>query len=106
LRQRKAEREYRDRLSVLVAAPDRILEAEFAAAHRQRVLEAALRDVQAQAQAVTWACYEQHILKGRPSADVAAELGLTVSAVNTNASRVHKKVRERCAYFEGELSDE
>src|SRR5262249_45515354 len=106
LRQRRAEREYLDRLNVLVSAPDQILEAEFAVAHRQRVLEAALRDVRATAQPPTWACSERHILKGRPSAEVAVELGLNVSSVNTNSSRVHKKVRERCAFYEGELGDD
>src|SRR5262249_41869488 len=106
LRRGNAERAYLARLKVLVDSPDRMLEAGFTGAHRQRLLDAALRDVEATAQPATWACYDQHILKGRASAEVAAELGLTVGAVNTNASRVHKKVRERCAYYEGELGDD
>jgi RNA polymerase sigma-70 factor (ECF subfamily) len=106
LRQSNAERSYRERTDILIPSPLDILQAEFAAAHRRRVLEIALKTVKNQTQPATWACYEQHILFDRPSATVAAELGLTVAAVNTNASRVHKKVRERCAYYQEELRDD
>lgn len=74
-------------------------ELEFLQAHRQRVLEYVLEQIQGQAQDKTWACFEQHVLLGRPSAKVGAELGLTANAVNVNASRVLARVRQVCAEF-------
>ena len=44
--------------------------------------------VRAQYRPRTWACFEQHVLRGRPGAEVAAELGLTANTVTVNASRV------------------
>lgn len=74
-------------------------ELEFLQAHRQRVLEFVLQQIQAQTLEKTWACFEQHVLLGRPSATVGAELGLTANAVNVNASRVLARVRQACAEF-------
>jgi RNA polymerase sigma-70 factor (ECF subfamily) len=80
-------------------------DAEWLAALRQRVLTVVLERVRSQAQAKTWACFEQHVLRGRPSAEVAAELGLTANAVYVNASRVLDKVRTQCADYMEELGD-
>jgi RNA polymerase sigma-70 factor (ECF subfamily) len=82
-------------------------EAEFEAALRKRVLEFALEQVKADSNERTWACFEQHMLKHRPAAEVAAELGLgTANAVYVNASRVLARVREKVAdYLEEESVD-
>ncbi len=50
-----------------------------------------------------WDCFEQHYLLKRPSAEVATELGMSVSAVNTYTSRVLARIRELCRYKEVEL---
>jgi RNA polymerase sigma-70 factor (ECF subfamily) len=50
-----------------------------------------------------WECFDKHFLQGRRSADVAAELGLSVSAVNTYTSRVRARIRELCQYYDVEL---
>ena len=65
-----------------------------------------LERVRTQSQPKTWACFEQHILRGRPSVEVAAELRLTANSVYVNASRVLARVREQCADYEEELGDE
>ena len=37
-----------------------------------------------------------HYLDGKPSIEVAEKLGISVSAVNTNTSRVRARIRELC----------
>jgi hypothetical protein len=42
------------------------------------------------------------VLRGRPSADVAAALGVSANAVDVNASRVLARLRSYCrTYLEG-----
>jgi hypothetical protein len=65
-----------------------------------------LESVRESAQPRTWACFEKHLLKGRPSVEVGAELGLSANSVNVNASRVLARVRELCEYYREELGDE
>jgi RNA polymerase sigma-70 factor (ECF subfamily) len=68
---------------------------------RKRVLEYALEKVRAQTNPATWACFDQHLLKGRPGADVGAELGVPANTVYVYAARVLARVREQCeAYLE------
>jgi RNA polymerase sigma-70 factor (ECF subfamily) len=70
---------------------------------QKRQMELALRDIQAECDPKTWACFQEHKLEGRDSNDVAAELGLSPEAVRKNASRVFKKVAERARELAGEL---
>lgn len=42
----------------------------------------------------TWAAFEAVVVQGRPAADVAAEMGLSVGAVYVAKSRVLKRLRE------------
>ncbi len=44
----------------------------------------------------TWACFEEHALKGRNANDVASELSTSVNAVYVNTSRVMSQIREYC----------
>ena len=72
--------------------------------YRRRILEVAIERVRALAQPATWACFEGRILAGRPAAEIAAELGVSVNAVYVNASRLLSQVREECAGLEEPLS--
>jgi RNA polymerase sigma-70 factor (ECF subfamily) len=80
---------------------------EFDRAFKLRVMSVVFQKVRANSQPKTWACFEKHVLEGRPSAEVGAELGLNANSVNVNASRVLARVREMCAYYkEEELANE
>jgi RNA polymerase sigma-70 factor (ECF subfamily) len=64
------------------------------AEYRQHVTARALAIMQAQFQPTTWkACWE-HIVAGRPAADVAAELGLSEGAVYVASHRVLRRLRQ------------
>jgi RNA polymerase sigma-70 factor (ECF subfamily) len=67
---------------------------------RQRILDQALVETRKTTQEKTWRCFEEHVLKERPSAEVGAELGLTANSVNVNSSRVLGRVRELCQYYQ------
>jgi RNA polymerase sigma-70 factor (ECF subfamily) len=79
---------------------------EWDHSYQQRVLDFVLEQVREQTQPKTWICFEQHVLEGRPSAEVGQELGLSANSVNVNASRVLARVREKCLYYQEELPDE
>jgi RNA polymerase sigma-70 factor (ECF subfamily) len=104
-RQAKTEEAVRQRLTSLAGSRPEP-EPGWQDAYHQRVMDYVLEQVREKSQPRTWACFEQHLLVGRPSADVARELGLTVNAVNANSSRVLARVREMCAYYREELGDE
>lgn len=57
----------------------------------------ALESIERECLPRTWICFREHILKGRPAADVATELNVSKSVVFAQASRVLKKLRRRCA---------
>ncbi len=86
------------------AGPDE--ESEWLITYHRRVLEFALERVRARTRPRAWACFSEHLLRGRPGAEVAAELGCTANDVFVNASRVLKKVREQCAEYLEELGDD
>jgi RNA polymerase sigma-70 factor (ECF subfamily) len=81
-------------------------EPEWLVRYHRRVLEFALERVRARTRPVTWACFQEHLLRGRPVAEVAAEMGITTNTLYVNASRVLKKVREQCADYLEELGDD
>jgi hypothetical protein len=62
--------------------------------HRLRLLKYALDQVRARTRTRTWACFEGHVLRQRPSAEVGAPLGLDAGAVDTNCSRVMRRLRD------------
>jgi len=76
-----------------VAAPDdagAFDEAEY----RGYLVGRALEVMRAEFQPATWqACWE-HVVAGRPAAEVAEQLGLTVNAVYLAKSRVLRRLRE------------
>jgi RNA polymerase sigma-70 factor, ECF subfamily len=63
--------------------------------YRQALVSRALALMQAEFQPVTWkACWE-FVVRDRPAAEVAAELGITVNAVYLAKSRVLRRLREQ-----------
>jgi RNA polymerase sigma-70 factor (ECF subfamily) len=76
-----------------LAAPDdsgAFSEAEY----RQHLVRRALQLMQAEFSPKTWqACWE-HVAAGRPAAEVAAELGISVGSVYVAKSRVMSRLRQ------------
>lgn len=105
-RQRRGEEGWRERLRTLKDDMDREPEAEWNAAYHQRVLEFSLQKVREKTGADKWACFERHIVKGQPGAQVARDIGISVNLVYVNASRVLARVRDACAEYRGEPGDE
>lgn len=101
-RQRDAEHEWSDRLAHL--KDDENSRIAWCAAHKKRVLEFVLTRARAKTVPKTWACFEEHLCKGRPAAAVAKELDVSPNSVYVNASRVLQKVRGMCAEY-GESFD-
>jgi RNA polymerase sigma-70 factor (ECF subfamily) len=108
-RQRKvrgrAEEEWVRRFREADESESRMLEQTFLLRHRQRILEVALSRVRAEVSPTAWACFEGRLVRRRPAAEIAAELGITPNAVHVYTSRVRKEVRRRCAEVEGEQGD-
>lgn len=79
---------------------------DWAAESRVRVLEYALERVRSDCRELTWLCFSQHHLRGRTAPEIAAETGLTVNGVYTNAARVLDRVRQKCLELDEDLDDE
>jgi RNA polymerase sigma-70 factor (ECF subfamily) len=76
-----------------LVTPDRINELDEAD-YRQNLLQRALEVMKAEFQPTTWkACWE-YVIAGRPAAEVAAELGISVGAVYIAKSRVLSRLRQ------------
>jgi RNA polymerase sigma-70 factor, ECF subfamily len=86
-----------------VLAPDDVAFTEFAAAeteafgeaeYRRHLVTRALQLMQSEFSPLTWkACWE-HVVAGRPAADVAAELGISVGSAYVAKSRVLCRLRQ------------
>jgi RNA polymerase sigma-70 factor (ECF subfamily) len=62
--------------------------------YRDHLIGRAMQVMQADFEPTTWrACWE-HVAQGRPAAEVAAELGITVNAVYLARARVLRRLRE------------
>lgn len=73
--------------------PDDLAEAEY----REHLLSNALDLMKSEFPEKTWkACWE-HVVRGRPAAEVAAELGIVPGAVYVAKSRVLSRVRQELA---------
>ncbi len=69
------------------------LDALSAAEDRQRLVSRALELMQSDFQPATWkACWE-FVVNGRPAAEIARELGITVNAVHLAKGRVLRRLR-------------
>ena len=81
-------------------------DAEWDSELQKRVLEYAMQKVKERTNPATWACFEQHLLKGRAGAEVGAELGLPANTVYVYAARVMARVREQCEAYLEEVGNE
>ncbi|HZW30670.1 MAG TPA: sigma-70 family RNA polymerase sigma factor [Isosphaeraceae bacterium] len=104
-RQARAEDAWLRRLSETPPPDQDDSDPEWGNLHRRRVLAFALERVRARSRPATWACFERHLLQGRPTAEVAGELGLSTNAVAVNGSRILDRVRKFCAEYLEELAD-
>lgn len=96
-RQKAAEEQWRKKMELVVKKETEEPDEEWEAACRHRLMEYALICVRNETQPQTWSCFEQHILRKRPGSEVGDELGISLSAVYVNASRVLQRVRRRHA---------
>jgi len=65
--------------------------------HNNHVCETLLSAVRSDFNQTTWDAFQQFAVEGRPAAEVARELGLTVNAVVKAKSRVLNRLREEAA---------
>jgi RNA polymerase sigma-70 factor (ECF subfamily) len=82
------------------------LDQELDEINRQQVLERAMARVRSETSQTAWICFEQRLLRDRPGAAIAADLGISDKAVFVYASRVLKAVRKQCAAIAEGLEDE
>jgi RNA polymerase sigma-70 factor (ECF subfamily) len=75
-----------------VPAPDDSLFEEQE--HRRQLLRSALELLRDEFQAATWKAFHEHGMNGRPAAEVAAELAMTVGSVYAAKCRVLGRLRE------------
>jgi RNA polymerase sigma-70 factor (ECF subfamily) len=61
--------------------------------HDRHVAQSLLESIRLEFQPATWQAFEEVVREGRPAAEVAAELGLSVNAVLIAKSRVLKRLR-------------
>ncbi len=72
-------------------------EAFWETEYRRHLVERALRVMQADFRPATWQACWKYVVEGRPAAEVAAELGLTVGAVCAARFRVLDRLRNELA---------
>src|SRR3954468_15077588 len=60
---------------------------ERAHARFPQVFDQILADVRETTTPATWACFEGHVLRGRPAGELATELGVSLNAVYVNTCR-------------------
>jgi RNA polymerase sigma-70 factor (ECF subfamily) len=102
----RAEQEWVLRFSEVDESRRRELKGIFELEHRRRIFEVVLPKARARASETAWACFEGRLVRRRPAAEVAAELGIAAKNVYVHASRVLQDVRRRCTEIEGELGDD
>lgn len=77
----------------LAATPDDTTELDEEE-YRSYVINRCLRLMQTDFQPAVWQACWSHVVEGRPAAEIAAELGMTVNAVYLAKSRVLRRLRE------------
>ncbi len=83
-------------LAVDVPAPEGLdASAGFEEAeYRQEVLRRAMALIRRDFQPTTWGVWREHVVVGRPAAEVAAQFDVTVNSVYLTKSRVLRRLRE------------
>jgi RNA polymerase sigma-70 factor (ECF subfamily) len=74
--------------------PDSRLSRFWDAEHDRHVLRRLLERIQPDFTPATWQAFTRLVIDGKPTADVAAELGVTVNAVRIAKSRVMQRLRQ------------
>ena len=80
-----------------MADSNSLLARQFDQDHDKHVCDTLLSTVRSDFNQATWDAFQQFAVAGRPAADVARELGLTVNAVVKAKSRVLDRLREEAA---------
>jgi RNA polymerase sigma-70 factor, ECF subfamily len=80
------------------------LSREWEQFHHEQIMQYAMKKSRELFEPKTWQCFERRMLTGQSGSEVAAELGLSVNAVYTNAHRVLEKIRELCQEHDEELN--
>jgi RNA polymerase sigma-70 factor (ECF subfamily) len=62
--------------------------------YEQYLVNRAMKIIQADFHPITWQAFQEHGVRGRPAAEVAAELGLSVGAVYSARFRVMDRMRQ------------
>jgi RNA polymerase sigma-70 factor, ECF subfamily len=93
--------------NVLQATPtDSVKMADaWAKFHRTKILKHAMETMRKRTSARAWTCFEQRLLRDRPGAEIAKELGVTANVVYVNACRVLKEVSTICLEFDEDPRD-
>ena len=76
-----------------IADPDSVLGRQWDREHDEHLAGRALRAAEPDFAPATWQAFRRQIVDGRPAAEVAAELGLSLNAVLVAKSRVLKRIR-------------
>ncbi len=76
-------------------APDSTLARSWDEEHDRHVLATLMDTVRMEFHSSTWWAFEGTVVQGRPNAEVAAELGLSLNAVLVAKSRVLKRLRQK-----------
>jgi RNA polymerase sigma-70 factor (ECF subfamily) len=79
---------------------------EWVRLHRTKILDHAFEIVRGRTAPRIWACFEQRVLKNRPGAEIANELGYELPTVYANAHRVLNQVRAICQEFDEDLTND
>ena len=82
-----------------MADSNSLLARQFDQDHDKHVRDTLLSTVRSDFNQATWDAFQQFAVEGRPAAEVARELGLTVNAVVKAKSRVLKRLRQEAAGF-------
>jgi RNA polymerase sigma-70 factor (ECF subfamily) len=78
-----------------LASEDSACLLEEAQEHRRYLVERIVQLVQGDFQPATWQAFWQQAIEGKPAAEVARRLGMSVDAVYTARCRVLRRLRER-----------
>ena len=80
-----------------IADSNSLLARQFDREHDMHICDAILAAVRSDFTPATWDAFQQFAVEGRPAADVARELGLSVNAVAKAKSRVLNRLRQEAA---------
>lgn len=82
---------------------DQEMERLFERMHREKVLQHAVETVRKRCSPAAWTCFEQRLFRDRPSAEIAAELGISTDSVYVHTCRTLKKIRVICEAYDEDL---